>query len=141
MKILVPVDGSKSAANAAKYAAKLASALRTKDRVTLVSVHDDHALRHARKFVGKQQVEDYLREVSDADLKAAHAHLNKAGVTHDAIIRQGHVAEEIVRLANSGKFDLVIMGSKGRSQLADLLLGSVVQRVMATAKIPVLVVK
>jgi len=51
------------------------------------------------------------------------------------------VAEEIVRLANSGKFDLVIMGSKGRSQLADLLLGSVVQRVMATAKIPVLVVK
>ena len=47
MKILVATDGSKSSLNAVKYAAKLASNLRTKNTVTLVSVHDDAALKHA----------------------------------------------------------------------------------------------
>jgi nucleotide-binding universal stress UspA family protein len=47
MKILVPVDGSKSALNAVKYAAKLSANLRTNDTVTLITVHDDQGLRHA----------------------------------------------------------------------------------------------
>jgi nucleotide-binding universal stress UspA family protein len=57
------------------------------------------------------------------------------------VIRTGHVAQEIVACANDGKFDLIVMGSKGRSAFADLLLGSVAQRVLATAKQPVVLVK
>jgi nucleotide-binding universal stress UspA family protein len=141
MKILVAVDGSKSSLNAVKYAAKLAVGLRTKDRVTLVSVHDDYGLRHAKKFVGKSEIDDYLRAVSDEDLKAARKHLAKEGISYDSIIKQGHVAEEIVKVANAGKFDMVVIGSKGRSGLMDLLVGSVAQKVVASAKPPVVVVK
>ena len=141
MKILVAVDGSKSSLNAVKYAAKLAIALRTKDRITLVSVHDDHGLRHAKKFVGKSEIDDYLRAVSDEDLKAARKFLTKEGLAYDAIIKQGYVSEEIVKTANGGKFDMVVIGSKGRSGFADLLLGSVTQKVVASAKPPVVVVK
>ena len=141
MKILVAVDGSKSSLNAVKYAAKLAIALRTKDRITLVSVHDDHGLRHAKQFVGKSEIDDYLRAVSDEDLKAARKFLNKEGLEHDAIIKQGYVSDEIVKTANSGKFDMVVIGSKGRSGLADFLLGSVTQKVVTAAKPPVVVVK
>ena len=141
MKILVAVDGSKSSLNAVKYAAKLAVALRTKDRITLVSVHDDHGLRHAKKFVGKSEIDDYLRAVSDEDLKAARKLLTKEGLAYDAIIKQGYVSEEIVKTANGGKFDMIVIGSKGRSGLADLLLGSVTQKVVASAKPPVVVVK
>ena len=141
MKILVAVDGSKSSLHAVQYACKLAVGLRTKDRITLLSVHDDHGLRHAKQFVGKAEIQDYLRAESEQDLKAAHKHLTKAGVAFDTIIKQGHVAQEIIQLANSGKFDLVVVGSKGRSGLADLLLGSVAQRVIAAAKPPVVVVK
>jgi nucleotide-binding universal stress UspA family protein len=141
MKILVAVDGSKSSLNAVKYAAKLTVALRTKDRITLVNVHDDHGLRHAQQIVGKAEIDDYLRAISDDDLKAARKYLTKAGLLHDAIIKQGHVAEEVVKTANSGKFDMVIIGSKGRSGLVDLLMGSVTQRVVSAAKPPVLVVK
>lgn len=36
---------------------------------------------------------------------------------------------------------MIVLGSKGRSAIADLLLGSVAQRVLATAKQPVVVVK
>ena len=140
MKILVAVDGSKSSLNAVKYAAKLASNLRTQDRITLINVHDDQGLRHAQQFVGKVGIADYLREVSDKELKSALAVLAKAGVKHDSIIQTGHVAEVISNAANK-KFDMVIMGSKGRSGLLDMLVGSVAQRVMATCKKPVLLVK
>ena len=140
MKILVAVDGSKASLHAVKYAAKLSANLRSDDVVTLVTVHDDQGLRHAQQFVGADAVQDYLRELSDRDLKAALAVLVKAGIQHNAIIQTGHVADTIAALANKG-FDLVVMGSKGRSGLADLLLGSVAQRVMATCTKPVLLVK
>ncbi|HTJ96743.1 MAG TPA: universal stress protein, partial [Rhodocyclaceae bacterium] len=63
MKILVATDGSKTSLNAVKYAAKLSANLRSNDTITLVSVHDDVALRHASQFIGRAEVEDYLREL------------------------------------------------------------------------------
>jgi nucleotide-binding universal stress UspA family protein len=140
MKILVAVDGSKASLHAVKYAAKLSTNLRSDDVITLVTVHDDQGLRHAQRLVGSETVQDYLRELSEMDLKAGLAMLVKAGIKHNAIIQTGHVAETIAALANKG-FDLVVMGSKGRSGLADLLIGSVAQRVMATCSKPVLLVK
>jgi nucleotide-binding universal stress UspA family protein len=141
MKILVGTDGSNPALKAVKYAARLAGGTRAASVITLVSVHDDTALRHAEHFVGRQAVEDYLRALSDKDLARARRHLDQAGIRHDMVIRTGHVASEIVALANRGKFDLVVVGSKGRSALGDLLVGSVAQRVAALAKVPVLIVK
>ncbi|PQA83231.1 universal stress protein [Limnohabitans sp. TS-CS-82] len=140
MKILVAVDGSKPSLNAVKYAVKLASGLRTNDHITLINVHDDQGLRHAQHFVGKDQVQDYLRELSDKELKSALAVLVKAGVKHDSIIQTGHVAEIISNVADK-KFDMVVMGTKGRAGVVDLLVGSVAQRVLATCKKPVLLVK
>ena len=140
MKILVAVDGSKASLHAVKYAAKLSANLLSDDLITLVTVHDDQGLRHAEQLVGAEAVQDYLRELSDKELKSALALLVKAGIQHNAIIQTGHVADTIASLANKG-FDMVVMGSKGRSGLADLLLGSVAQRVMATCNKPVLLVK
>jgi nucleotide-binding universal stress UspA family protein len=141
MKILVATDGSKTSLNAVKYAAKLSANLRSNDTITLVSVHDDVALRHASQFIGRAEVEDYLRELSEKELKGARKLLDTANIKHNQAILIGHISEEIVKFAASGKFDLIVMGSKGRSGLADLLMGSVAQRVLATAKQPVLLVK
>jgi nucleotide-binding universal stress UspA family protein len=142
MKILVATDGSKNALRATKYAAKLVGLLRSKSsRVTLISVHDDTGLRHAQSLVGKAAVADYLRELSDDELKPSRKVLDALGIQHDMEIRTGHVAREIVACADKGKFDLIVLGSKGRGAVADLLLGSVVQRVLAAARQPVVVVK
>jgi nucleotide-binding universal stress UspA family protein len=142
MKILVATDGSKNSLRAVKYAARLAHLLRTaSNKITLVSVHDDAGLRHAKAFVGNAEVADYLRELSEKELKAARKLLRAEGIGYDMEIRTGHVAQEIVACADKGKFDMIVVGSKGRSALADLLLGSVAQRVLATAKQPVVVVK
>ena len=141
MKILIATDGSKTSQNAVKYAIKLVKNSRSNDTITLISVHDDTALRHASQFVGKEQVEDYLRELSEKDLKAPRKALDTAGIKHNNVIAIGHIAEEIVKLADKGKFDLIVMGSKGRSAFADILMGSVAQRVLHAAKAPVLLVK
>ena len=141
MKLLVATDGSKNALRAVKYAAQLLGKLGGAGSITLISVHDDVALRHARRFVGKQAVEDYLRELSEQDLVEARKALDEAGIVHDMIIRTGHVATEIAEAAARGKFDLLVLGSKGRTALKDLLIGSVAKRVAELSTIPVLLVK
>ena len=142
MKILVATDGSKPAMHAVKYAVKLLRSLSSaSNSITLISVHDDVGLQHAKSFVGKDAVADYLRERSEKEMKPACKLLDSAGVKHDMEVRTGHIAQEIVRCAKTGKFDLIALGSKGRNAIADLLLGSVAQRVLAVAETPVVLVK
>lgn len=141
MKLLVATDGSKYAMRAVRFAAKLAADSKSPGRITLISVHDDVALNHARQIVGRQAVDNYLRDLSEKDLSAARKILDKAGVRHDMIIRTGHVAAEIAATADKGGFDLIVVGSKGRSALGDLLIGSIARRVTELANTPVLLVK
>ena len=141
MKILLPIDGSKSSLNAAKYVVKLAKNSRSPTTVTLVSVHDDVGLGHVKQFVAKSVVDDYFRDISEKELKAAQKVLDTAGVKHNMAIRRGHVAHEIMALANKDKVDLIVMGAKGRGGFVDILMGSVAQRVSSSAKQPVLLVK
>jgi nucleotide-binding universal stress UspA family protein len=53
----------------------------------------------------------------------------------------GDPAKIIIKLANSNDYDLIIMGSRGRSAFKELLLGSVSQKVVHHAKCPVMVVR
>src|SRR5690606_9685486 len=102
---------------------------------------DDAALRHARRFVGKQAIDDYLRELSDADLKEARELLAQANVQHDDLIRTGHIATEIADAGEQGGYDMIVLGSKGRSALKDFVVGSVAKRVIEIARTPVLLVR
>lgn len=141
MKILIAIDGSKSAQRAVKYAIVLAKQLAAPPHITLVTVHDDTGLRHLAKRLPKNGLEDYFRDLSDHDLKPTRKLLDKAGVPHDMVIKLGHVVEEILATANSEKFDLLVLGSKGRSGLSDLVLGSVAHRLIALSRQPVVLVK
>jgi nucleotide-binding universal stress UspA family protein len=141
MKVLLPIDGSKSSLNAAKYVAKMVKNSHSPTTVTLVSIHDDSGLGYVKQFVDKNTVDDYLREISEKELKAAQKVLDIAGVKHNMAIMRGHVAEEIMTLANKDKVDMIVMGAKGRSGFLDILMGSVAQRICTTAKQPVLLIK
>ena len=97
MKILVATDGSKASLHAVRYAVKLIGQLSSpSSSVTLVSVHDDTGLRHAKAFVGNGVVADYLRELSEKELKSARRVLDAARIKHDMVVRTGHIATEIV---------------------------------------------
>lgn len=119
MKFLIAVDGSKSALSATRYAAKLASAVRGHNHIVLLSVHDDSALKLFKSYVPKGAIGDYLRELSEKDLAPCRKVLDKAGVSHD----------------------MIVLGSKGRGALKNLVVGSVAQKVLASATVPVLLVR
>ena len=141
MKILLPIDGSKSSLNAVKYISKMAKNSHSPVSVTLISVHDDIGLGHVKQFVAKSVVDDYLRELSEKELKAAQKVLDAARINHNMAIKRGHIADEIMALANKDKVDMIVMGAKGRSGFVDVLIGSVAQRVSSSAKQPVLLIK
>jgi nucleotide-binding universal stress UspA family protein len=99
------------------------------------------SLEEARDYIEDSVIDDYMREVSEKDLKGAQKVLDTAGIKHSMVIKRGNIANEIITLANKEKFDLIVMGSKGRSGIVDTIMGSVAQRVSNTAKQAVLLIK
>jgi nucleotide-binding universal stress UspA family protein len=57
------------------------------------------------------------------------------------VAKTGHAPDVIAKLADKGKFDLVVMGSHGHSNLMNLVMGSVTNQVIARCKAPVLLVR
>jgi nucleotide-binding universal stress UspA family protein len=85
---------------------------------------------------------------SDAEVRAqvdsAVAVLTQAGITAHGDVRDtifGHAAREIVEDAREHDAGIIVMGSKGRSDLAGLVLGSTAHKVIHLADRPVLVVR
>lgn len=141
MKILVAIDGSKNSLRALKYALKLADKVSEPCSFVLVNAHDDIALRGASQFVGKNAVKSYLDDLSNSELSEAVSIASKAKANFETRLVRGQVAPAIVKAANDRQCDLIVLGSKGRSALRDLLIGSVAQRVAALADVPVTLVK
>jgi nucleotide-binding universal stress UspA family protein len=55
--------------------------------------------------------------------------------------RFGAPADAVVALADKGGFDLIVMGSHGHGTLANLVLGSVATKVLASTRVPVLLIR
>jgi nucleotide-binding universal stress UspA family protein len=56
-------------------------------------------------------------------------------------LAEGYASEEILKCAEEGHHDLIVMGSRGMGLVRGLVLGSVSSRVVNQAEIPVLIVK
>lgn len=65
----------------------------------------------------------------------------KAGVRAAALIVTGDPAQRIIRAARSKRADLIVIGTHGRRGLSKFVLGSVAERVIATAPCPVMTVR
>ncbi|MFN9772594.1 MAG: universal stress protein [Burkholderiales bacterium] len=141
MKILVAIDGSKNALRALKHAIKLAARLSEPSELLLVNAHDDIALRGASQFVGKDAVRSYLDDLSRGELADAIKAVEKAKVKYEAKMLRGQVAQSIAKAAADADCELIVLGSKGRSAIKDLLIGSVAQRVASLSDVPVTLVK
>ena len=139
MKILVPVDGSKSSLEGAKIGADLAQAKGA--QVTLLAVipvYPDIDLEisaRARESLGNKLS-------AQAEQALAQAKGFFAGLTVESILLSSNdVADEIVTLAEEGKFDLIVMGSRGMSTSVPFRLGSVATQVVKYSPCSVYVIK
>lgn len=149
-KILLATDGSEGALRAAKFAARLATPLRAK--ITVLTVHDDDLMLYEAMGPAmwpapvpdaaldieafKSACEQRAMTTTLADTQAA-----LGDVTDIELVQVwGHGANTICEYAAEGGFDLVVVGSRGRSAFARLLLGSVSAQVAQHAPCPVTIV-
>lgn len=136
--ILVAIDGSGHATNAMRSAAAMAKAF----DATLVLLAVDGCRPLEGPLAELAQTEDLSRsEIFDRILSSA---LTLAGAPAEIKVEQqvrvGDPAHEILAEARRAGADLIIVGSRGLGEYAELLLGSVSRKVLHLAKIPVMVV-
>jgi nucleotide-binding universal stress UspA family protein len=78
---------------------------------------------------------------STAQLSKLTAKAKKGGIRAVGLMMTGDPAEQIVRAARAKHADLLVVGTHGRSGLNRLFIGSVAQRVIASAPCPVVTVR
>ena len=142
MKILLAVDGSTYSLTAVKHLIEHADWYRGRLEANLVYVNPPLPYSgRVGAVVGKNQIERYHREEGEAALAGARKLLDAAGIRYSADILTGPVAETIARHAKVRKCDLIFIGTHGRTGAASLLLGSVANKVLHIATVPVLLVR
>lgn len=140
-RILVPVDFSSHSAEAIRVAADLAA--RFDAQLTLAHVYDPmvYALPDGYILFEQPQLEQLLAAL-EVELSGAKQLALEGGARRvDKQLLQGSIGAEIVDFAGRGEFDLIVMGTHGRTGAKHLLLGSIAERVARLAPCPVLSVK
>ncbi len=140
LKVLLAVDGSTHAEHAARQVPRLREAGCALD-VHVLNVRIPIESGHVRLFIRPDDIEAYYREEGYADLASARAILDAAGIAYTSHIAVGHIADTIARYANEYGFDLLVMGTHGRSALTHVLLGSVATNVIHQTSVPVMLIK
>ena len=131
--ILVAVDGSTYSQQALPTAIEVSRKFGSDVFVLHVSEHDRGravAFPLETPAEATQLVADAVKAIRDAGITASGELRNMAA---------GHVAKAIVETATAKNIDLIVMGSRGLSDVQGLLLGSVTHKVIQMAHIPVLV--
>ncbi|MDO8412848.1 MAG: universal stress protein [Gallionellaceae bacterium] len=141
MKLLIPIDGSDSANHALNQAIASRAWLKEPPQLFLLNVQWKLATGNVKLFINQDTINDYYREQGMAALAAAQQKLDAVGLAYTYHISIGTPAEAIVQYAQEQQVDQIIMGAHGQNKLSDLLLGSVVSKVLHLATMPVLLVK
>ena len=140
MKILLAVDGSEYTKKMLGYLTTHSELFSADNGYTIFTVQAALPPR-ARAAVGKEIVEKYYSEESEKVLGPVSKFLARHGIDAKSQWKVGQAGEQIAKMAESGKFDLVIMGSHGHGALGNLVMGSVATNVLAHCKVPVLLVR
>lgn len=136
-KILLPVDGSPHSDAAADMAISIAS----DNNASVVLLHVRKPVPTGLGQPNADELLDVLTRGADAVVEIYRDRLSDANIDFQELIIGGDVGEVVANVARVEKCDLVVMGSKGKSDLEGLILGSATHKVLHTAEIPVLVVK
>lgn len=140
MKILIAVDGSTYTKRMLGYVAahdELFGAAHDYTILTAVAAVPPRAAA----VVGKEALAEYYADEAEKVLKPVRTFFEKQGLKAKAVHKVGSPGEVISKMATSGKFDLLVMGSHGHSALGNLVMGSVATNVLAHCGTPVLLVR
>ncbi len=138
MKILMAIDGSPQSLAALRTLMTRLGWFRGNPELTILYSHPPLPYQRAVAWAGKEAVHAYYEEESDAALADARKLLDSQNIDYKLDKHVGEPAEEIIDAASIGQFDLIVMGTHGRTAIGNLVLGSVAMKVLAAGKTPVL---
>jgi nucleotide-binding universal stress UspA family protein len=139
-RILVGVDGSPEAVAAVDTAAGIARSLGAE--LMLAYVVPRRPPPGPAAFAPELVRADNLEQSYAAGLlREAEMRCTRAGVPVDSESLTGSVAETLADLAESDRYDLIVVGHRGRGGVTRVLLGSVADRLLQISSRPVLVVR
>lgn len=140
MKILIAADGSDYTKRMLAYLAAHDEWLGGAHRYTVLTATPPVPAR-AAAVMDRDTLKDYYADSAEAIFKPVRTFFKKQGIEAGFLAKVGHAPEVIAKTADAGRFDLLLMGSHGHGSLANLVMGSVVTKVMAACKTPVLIVR
>jgi nucleotide-binding universal stress UspA family protein len=141
MKILVAVDGSENSLRALDFVLGHSSMFGQLPDITVINAHHPVPSPRARSFLGKDVLTQYYHEEAEAALAPVREAATKRGVTLQEVVVVGEPGSEIAKAAGAGAFQMIVLGTHGRTALGNLVMGSVATRVIAESTVPVLLVK
>jgi nucleotide-binding universal stress UspA family protein len=143
-KLLVAIDFSSVSRKALVTAADLAR--RNRDELYIVYVRKESNLRYAiqhdmdlAKLTDrdlKRKVEEHIRARFDSFVRKAIGEK----LHYSRLINRGDPAVEISRIAKKIKANFVVLGTRGTSAMANILIGSTAQKVIQTSPCPVITI-
>lgn len=146
-KVVVPIDGSQDSMRAADYAVKLAG-LHGADLSVVYVVNVDQYLQSLGLYrisypdpikkkieEAREEAQKWFTEISK------NAEQKKLRIKTDVLDTPLSVVASVVNYADRENADLIVIGTRGRSGLSKMLLGSVASGVVTYSPCPVLVVK
>ena len=142
-RILVPVDYSDHCLSALGYAAELAQ--RFGGKLDIVHVWDRPTYISDAVLVGhgtsQRPLGELIRENAEHDMKSFLDKLKlPEGVLGKERLISGDPASALLKEIEKEKYDVVVMGTHGRTGFAHLLLGSVTEKLILHSPVPVLIV-
>lgn len=140
--ILSPTDFSEPSYKAIKFAGELAQHFNS--RLVVLNVVSLTPTISSPELLANFDINGYrqrLEEDALRQLKEVTEKLLPKGLTDFTIkISAGYYPDEILRIAKEGRHDLIVIGTRGRTGLPHVLLGSVAERVVQLASCPVLTI-
>ncbi|MCP1136150.1 universal stress protein [Paenibacillus polysaccharolyticus] len=137
-RILVAVDESDHAKKALEQALMLAEQM--KHPVSLTIMHVNPSISMNEPALGVD-LEERIAEEGKHIIEPVVEQMVGRGVDYETLLVAGDPVTEICRMASERKCDLVVMGTGGKSVLAEIVVGSVSHGVLKHAECPVLTVK
>lgn len=135
-KILIPLENSSADQTILEHVKPLAKL--TKASLLLLHVADGWAARNFRQL---NLAESEEMKTDRAYLEKCAEELHREGFEVEPLLAMGEPADEIIKLSQEKKVDLIAMSTHGHRFISDLLYGSTADKVRHIVDIPVLLLK
>jgi nucleotide-binding universal stress UspA family protein len=141
LTLLIATDGSEYSDRAVDYVIRRAGQVSGPVKAHVLNVQATLQGVNVKIFISKDSLEEYYRDEGMAVVQPACRRLEAAGIRCEPHVGVGDAGEVTIEFARDKRCDEIVMGTHGRGVIGGAVMGSVAQKVVHLAGVPVVLVK